>query len=169
MLGAFDLVPIEIGPAVLVLTQIGRKALGREELAGALGMIGLQRRELGLEGLEQLGTAPLLPLGFFAIKAENVATSALAIPENHLLGAQIRGDRGVAARVGQDLVPDLLDPANRGGEDVFAGTLGQLLEIGFGIEPGVADEERAAEAHVAEIVLDARDGGDVRRVARENP
>jgi len=44
MFGAFDLVPVEIGPAVLVLAQIGRKAPGREQLAGALGVVGVERR-----------------------------------------------------------------------------------------------------------------------------
>ena len=58
MLGAFDLVPIEVGAAVLVLAEIGAEALGTEQLAGALGMIGLQSSQFGLEGLEQRNWSP---------------------------------------------------------------------------------------------------------------
>jgi hypothetical protein len=56
-------------------------------------MIGLQCRELGLEGLEQLGATPLLPLGFLTIQAEDVAASAFAPttigPDHHLFGAEV--------------------------------------------------------------------------------
>ena len=64
-----------------------------------------------LQGLEQRGPAPLLPLGFLLIEAQNVTTPALAPatigPENDLLGAQVGGDLGIAAGMGQHLVPDL--------------------------------------------------------------
>ena len=110
-----------------------------------------------------------LPLGLLDVEAEDVASAPLALADDHLLGAQVRRDLGVAPRAAQDLVLDLLHPADRRRQDVTAGTPAELGEIGPGIEPGIADEQSPAEAHLAKVILDPLDGRHVGGVAGQDP
>ena len=112
---------------------------------------------------------PPLLVGLLLVQAQDVAPAALALAEHHLLGAQAGRDVGITARMGQDLVPDLLHPPDRRGQDVAPGPLGELVEIGPRIQPGVADEQDTAKPHRAQIVLDRLHRGDVGRGAREDP
>ena len=109
------------------------------------------------------------PLRLLGVQAQDVASAPLALANDHLLGAQVRGDLGVAPGAAQDLVPDLLHPADRRRQDVAPGAPAELGEVGPGVEPGVADEQRPAEPHPAEVVPDPLHGGDVGGVARQDP
>jgi site-specific DNA recombinase len=169
LLGPADLVPAEIGTAVVVLAEIGAEALGGREPAGGLGVVPVQARQLGLEDLEDLGSVPALPVRLLLVQAQNVAPAALALAKHHLLGAQGGRDVGITARVGQNLLPDLFYPSDRRGQDVAARTLAQLLEVGPRIQPGIADEQDTAKPHGTQVVLDRLHRGDVGRVAGKYP
>src|SRR5690349_509555 len=145
LLGSADLGLIQVGPAVVILAQVGAEALGGEQPAGGLGVVRLQARQLGLEDLEDFGPVPALLVGLLLAQAQDVAPTALALAEHHLLGPQPGVDLGVAARMREDLVPALLHPPDRRGQDVAPGPLGERIEIGSRIEPGITHEQHPAE------------------------
>ena len=97
---------------------------------------------------------PPLLVRLLLVQAQDVAPAALAFAKHHLLGAQGGRDVGITARMGQNLVADLLHPPDRRGQDVASSTLGELVEIGPRIEPGIADEQDTAKPHRAQIILD---------------
>jgi hypothetical protein len=161
--------PIDEGPALVVEREIGAEALGGDQAAGGLGVIAAEAVELELQEVEDLLAMTLFPRGFLGVQAEDVAPAPLALANHDLLGAQIGRDLGVAPRAAQNLVLDLLHPADRRRQDVATGAAAELGEIGSGVEPGIADEQRPAEAHLTKIVLDPLDGRDVGGVARQDP
>src|SRR3954451_9363653 len=71
--GPADLGLIQVGPAVVILAQVGAEAPGGERPAGGLGVVRLQARQLGLEDLEDLGPVPALLVGLLLVQAQDVA------------------------------------------------------------------------------------------------
>ena len=83
-------------------------------------MIAGEMVELDLQEAQDLIAVALLPLGLLGVQAEDVAPAPLALADNHLFGAEVRRDLGVASRAAQDFVSDLLHPADRRRQDVAA-------------------------------------------------
>jgi hypothetical protein len=138
--GGTDLVAIDERPAVRILAEIGPETPGRQQPAGGLGMIGAERHELGLQLLQQPLAPVLLARCLLAVQTQDVPTPTLALADDHLLGVELGGDRGVAAGPRQDLVADLLHLGQRCRQHIAAGTAGELGEVGLGVEPGIADK-----------------------------
>src|SRR3954452_1540618 len=169
LLGPADLGLIQVRPAVVILAQVGAEPLGGEQPTGGLGMIRMQARQLGPEELEDLRPVPPLLVRLLPVQAQDVAPTALAPAEHDLLGTQLGVDLGIAARMREDLVPDLLHPPDRRGQDIAPGPLGERVAVGLRVQPGVAHEQDAAEPHLPQVRLDRLHGGDVGRVAGKHP
>src|SRR3954449_1955370 len=99
------------------------------------------------------GIQPLL-VRLLLVQAQDVAPTTLALAEHDLLGTQPGVDLGVAARMREDLVPDLLHPPDRRGQDIAPGPLGERVEVGLRVQPGVAHEQHPPEPHRAQVRLD---------------
>lgn len=69
-LGSADPVPVDEGPAVSILAEIGPEPSGGQQPAGGLGMIGTERIELGLQLLEQPLPPVLLACCLLAVQAQ---------------------------------------------------------------------------------------------------
>ena len=133
-------------------------------MAGGPGVIRLalgQERQIGLEGLEHLGTVPALLRRLLRVVAHDVAAPALALADPDLLHLKVGGDPAVAPRPGQHLALDFLQPAYRHGQDVAAETSGELAEIARRVEAGITHQHAAAQSPGPEIILDPRDRGDI--------
>ena len=138
--------------------EVRAEALGGDQAARSLGMIAGETVELELQEVQDLVAVALLPRGLLGVQAEDVAPAPLALADDHLLGAQVRRDLGVAPGAAQNLVLDLLHPADRRRQDVAAGAPAQLGEIGPGVEP-------VDEGGVGEPLARLASRGDLRNLA----
>jgi hypothetical protein len=112
-------------------------------------MIVAETLELELQEVEDRLAVALFPLRLRGVQAQDVAAAPFALADNHLLGAEVGRDLGIAPGAAQDLVLDLLYAPDRRRQDVAAGAPAELGEVGPGVETGITHEERPAEAQLA--------------------
>src|SRR3989440_8726066 len=100
--------------------------------AGALTSDVFERRQFGLEFMQEL--LAVGPLAFFllGIVAHDIATTALALTHHHFLDPQVLRHLLQTTRAPEDVVGHLVAAAHRHTDDVFAPARAEPLEVLLG-------------------------------------